>query len=60
MVIAVINVDAHPFLAFSDLICHLGDTGLFFLVALCWLLVRRPKLEVASKKLLCQQVNVLR
>ena len=38
MVIAVINVDAHPFLAFSDLICHLGDTGLFFWLhyAGCW------------------------
>ena len=30
-----------------------------FLVALCCLLVRRPNLEVAAKKLLHQQVNIL-
>ena len=24
--VAVINVDAHPFLVFSDLTCHLEDT----------------------------------
>ena len=28
LVIAVISVDAYPFLAFSDLTCHLEDTGI--------------------------------
>ena len=27
-VVAVISVDAFPFLAFLDLTCHLGDTGI--------------------------------
>ena len=26
--VAVISVDAYPFLAFSDLTCHLEDTGI--------------------------------
>ena len=32
-VVAVISVDAYPFLAFSDLTCHLEDTeiGIFWL-----------------------------
>ena len=28
LVVAVISVDAYPFLAFSDLICHLKDIGI--------------------------------
>ena len=28
MVVAMINADPHPVLAFSDLTCHLEDTGL--------------------------------
>ena len=28
LVVAVINVDAYPFLAFSELTCHLEDTGI--------------------------------
>ena len=28
LVVAVIIVDAYSFLAFSDLICHLEDTGI--------------------------------
>ena len=28
LVVAVISVDADPFLAFSDQICHLDDTGI--------------------------------
>ena len=28
LVVAVISVNAYPFLAFSDLICHLEDTGI--------------------------------
>ena len=27
-VVAVISVNAYPFLAFSDLTCHLEDTGI--------------------------------
>ena len=27
LVVAVISVDAYPFLAFPNLICHLDDTG---------------------------------
>ena len=56
--VAVINVDAYPFLAFSDLTCRLEDTGISFLVALCRLTVRRPNLEVATKRLLHQQVKI--
>ena len=26
--VVVISVDAYPFLVLSDLICHLGDTGI--------------------------------
>ena len=28
MVVAVIRIDAYRFLAFSDLTCHLKDTGI--------------------------------
>ena len=28
LVVAVISVDVYPFLAFSDLTCHLEDTGI--------------------------------
>ena len=28
LVVAVISVDAYPFLAFSDLTCHLEDVGI--------------------------------
>ena len=28
LVVAVISVDAYPFFAFSDLTCHLEDTGI--------------------------------
>ena len=30
LVVAVISVDAYPFLAFSDLTCHLQDTVMMF------------------------------
>ena len=58
--IAVISVDTNPFffLAFSGLTCHLEDI-FCFLVALCHLIVRRPNLEVATKRLLHQHVNIL-
>ena len=59
LVVAVISVDAYPFLAFSDLTCHLEDTGMgVFMVALCRMIVRRPNLEVAIKRLFHQQVRI--
>ena len=35
LVVAVISVDAYSFLAFSDLICHLEDTGIFVFCLHC-------------------------
>ena len=48
--VAVISVDAYRFLAFSDLTCHLEDTGegRCVLVALWRLIIKRPKLEIGS------------
>ena len=56
--IAGVRVDASHFLAFSDLTCHLEDTVWCFLVAPYCLIVRRPNLEVATKRLLHQQVKI--
>ena len=38
LVVAVISVDAYPFLAFSDLTCYLEDTGIgvFWLHCAAW------------------------
>ena len=38
LVLAVISVDAYPFLAFSELACHLEDTGIgvFWLHCAIW------------------------
>ena len=38
LVVAVISVDAYPFLALSDLTCHLEDTGIgvFWLHCAAW------------------------
>ena len=38
LVVAVISVDAYPFLAFSDLTCYLDDTviGVFWLRCAAW------------------------
>ena len=38
LVVAVISVDTYPFLAFSDLTCHLEDTGIgvFWLHCAAW------------------------
>ena len=41
--VAVISVDAYPFLAFSDLTGHFENRNKCFLVALCHLIVRRQK-----------------
>ena len=58
--VAVISVDAYPFLVFSDLTCHLEDKGMgVFMVALCRMIVRRLNLEVATKRLLHQRVKRL-
>ena len=57
LVVAVIIVDTYPFLDFSDLICHLKDKC--FLVTLNCLIVKRPNLEVVTKRLLHQQVKIL-
>ena len=35
LVLAVINVNDYPFLAFSDLICHFKDTGIGGFWLLC-------------------------
>ena len=35
LVVAVITVNAYPFLAFSDLTCHLEETGIVVFWLLC-------------------------
>ena len=60
LVVAVISVDAYPFFGF--LRPDLSPSGYWnrcFLVALCRLIVRRPNLEVVTKRLLHQQVKIL-
>ena len=59
MVVAVISVDTYCFLSFLDLTCHLQEKQRCFLVALCHLVVRRPNLQLATKKLLHKQVKIL-
>ena len=56
LLVTVISVDPYPFLAFSDLTCHLEDTEIAkcVLVVLCSILARRHNLEVATKRLLHQ------
>ena len=50
--VVVSSVDAHPFLAFSDLTYHTDNTGIgvFWLHCVTYLIVRRPNLEVATKR----------
>ena len=50
LVVAVINVDAYPFLAFSDLTCHLGYRNRCFLVALSHLIVKDTKLGSSNQE----------
>ena len=58
LVVAMIRVDAYPFLAFSDLTCHLEDTGIVF--SSCTMPdSKRPNLKVATKRLLHQQLKIL-
>ena len=56
--VAVINVDAYPFFGFlrPDLSPG-GYRNTCFLVALCCLIVIRPKLGVTTKRFLHQQVK---
>ena len=60
MLVVAVNVDAFPFLAFSNLTCHLKDTrNKCSMVAFCHLIVRRWNLEVAPTWLLHQQIKIL-
>ena len=57
--VAVISVDAYLFLAFSDVASRLEGTGIgLFLVTLWRQILWRPNLEVATKRLLHQQVQI--
>ena len=58
LVVAVISVDAYLFFGFvrPDL-SPCGYWNRCFLVALCCLIVRRPNLEVATKRLFHQEVK---
>ena len=54
----MINVDLYPFLVFSGPTCHREDTEIsVFWLDCAAIVVRRPNLEVATKKLLNQQVK---
>ena len=56
MVLAVINADAYPFLAYSDLTCHLEDTG----IGSFWLSdSKETNSEVETEGLPHQQVKTL-
>ena len=58
MVVAVTSVDTCPFLVFSDLTCHLDDGNRCSLVSLGCLILRRPNLEVAAKRLFHEKVII--
>ena len=60
MVVAVSSVDTYSFWIFSDLSClsPWGYRNRCFLFAMPCLIVRRPNLEVAIKRLLHQQVKI--
>ena len=58
--VAVIRADAYPFFGFPiPQLSPRGHRNRCFLVALCHLIVRRPNLEVVTKRLLHQQVKIL-
>ena len=44
--IPVISVDAYPFLAFSDLTCHLEDTG----IGVFWLLCKETEFGISNQE----------
>ena len=55
----MISGDDYPFVAFPDLTCHFqGKEWVYLLVTLCQLISRRPNLEVATKRLLHQQIKI--
>ena len=58
LVVAVISVDLPFFDFFRPDLSPWGYRNRCFLVALCCLIVRRPNLEVATKRLLHQQVKI--
>ena len=60
LVVAMSSVDAYLFFGFlrPDLLPW-GYRNRCFLVALCRLIVRRPNLEVVTKRILHQQVKIL-
>ena len=58
LVIAVISVDTYPFLVFSDLTCHLKDTGINVFGCTVQSDSKKTKLEVVTKRLLHQQVKI--
>ena len=59
LMVVVISIDAYPFLAFSDLTCHLEHTSYkCFLVALCLVIIRRLNLKSVKTRLLHQQVQM--
>ena len=45
LVVAMISVDAYPFLAFSDLICNLEDTG----IGVFWLHCANDSMETKHR-----------
>ena len=55
----MISAGDYPFLAISDLTCCLEDTRLGVFCFLCHLIVRRPNLKVAIKRLLHQKAKIL-
>ena len=56
--VVVIRIDAYPFLAFSDLTCHLEDTGIVF--SSCTMPdSKKPNLKVATKRLFHQKLKIL-
>ena len=59
MVVAVISLDTYLFFGFLRTgLSPGGYKNKCFLVALCCLIVRRPNLEVVTKRLLHQQVKI--
>ena len=56
--VAVISFDVYHFLVFSDLICHLEATGTVFSGCTVPPDSNEINLEVATKRLLCQQVKI--
>ena len=58
LVVAENSADACHFFAFSDLTCHIDDTGIAVFWLHCRLIVRRPNLQAATKRLLYQQVKI--